>query len=61
MLESAPKTPSIASGCKTQYLCYRIKSFLNAAMATPVEYSIRRLDLEFFAHSHDERVFGADS
>ncbi len=60
-IESAPKTSSITNGWKIQYLRYRIKSFLNAAMAAPVEYFIRCLDLELFAHSHDERVFGADS
>ncbi len=82
--EPAPKTSYITNGCKIQYFRYRIKPFLNAAMAAPVESLparfvvpslryrlwtstlrdrsvIRCLNLELFAHSHDERVFGAGS
>ncbi|TVR86594.1 MAG: hypothetical protein EA411_10285 [Saprospirales bacterium] len=51
----------ITNGCKSQYLRHQEKSFLNLAMATPAEYFPFFLDLKFFAHFHDKRVFGVDS
>ncbi len=55
------KPLSITNGCKIQYLRYREKPFLSVATATPAEYFPLFLDLEFFAHFHDKRVFGVDS
>ncbi|TVR89937.1 MAG: hypothetical protein EA411_01265 [Saprospirales bacterium] len=51
----------ITNGCKIQYLRHQEKSFLNVAMAKPAEYFPFFLDLKFFAHFHDKRVFGVDS
>ncbi|TVQ51388.1 MAG: hypothetical protein EA362_00395 [Saprospirales bacterium] len=48
---------SITNCCKIQYLRHQEKSFLNVAMATPVEYFPLFLNLEFFAHFHDEKGF----
>ncbi len=49
------KPISITNCCKIQYLRHQEKSFLNAAMAAPAEYFPFFLDLEFFAHFHDEK------
>ena len=51
------KPLSITNCCKIQYLRHQVKSFLNVAMATPAEYFTFFLDLEFFAHFHDEKGF----
>ena len=51
------KPLSITNCCKIQYLRHQEKSFLNVAMATPAEYFPLFLDLEFFAHFHDEKGF----
>ncbi len=47
----------ITNGCKIQYLRHLKKSFLNVAMATPAEYFLFFLDLEFFAHFHAQKGF----
>ncbi len=51
------KPLSITNCCKIQYLRHQEKSFLNVAMATPAEYFSFFLDLEFFAHFHNEKDF----
>ncbi len=47
----------ITNGCKIQYLRHLKKFFLNVAMATPAEYFLFFLDLEFFAHFHAQKGF----